>query len=77
MSVNSKPTASQQNKKKLLVSTFFPFVAGIVDTGDQLLLSNISTNFFNNSKWPRWDTQGTKLIYDKSLKSKISYHYSL
>jgi hypothetical protein len=34
MSVNSNPTASQQNKKKLPVSKFFPFLAGAVDTGD-------------------------------------------
>jgi hypothetical protein len=45
MNVNSNPTASQQNKKKLPVSKFFPFIAGVVDTGDQPLLSNISANF--------------------------------
>jgi hypothetical protein len=38
MSVNSNPTASQQNKKKLPVSNFFPFFAVVVDTDDQLLL---------------------------------------
>jgi hypothetical protein len=29
---------------KLPVSNFFPFIAGIIDTGDQPLLSNISAN---------------------------------
>jgi hypothetical protein len=34
MSVNSKPTASQQNMKKLPISTIFSFISGVVDTGD-------------------------------------------
>jgi hypothetical protein len=50
MSVNSNPTASQQNKKKLPVSKFFQFFAGAVDTGDQPLLLNVSLNCFKNSK---------------------------
>ncbi len=54
----SNPTASQQNKKKLPVSNFFPFITGVYDTGDQPLLSNISANFRKNIKWPQWDTQG-------------------
>jgi hypothetical protein len=43
MNVKSNPTASQQNKKKLPFSIFFPFLAGVVDTAT--LLSNISANF--------------------------------
>ncbi len=42
------------------VSNFFPFVAGVVDTSDHPLLSNISTNFRKNLKWPQWDTQGPR-----------------
>jgi hypothetical protein len=33
---------SQQNKKKIPVLQFFPFIADAVDTGDQPLLTNIS-----------------------------------
>ncbi len=57
-----------------LTSWFFSVIAGVVDTGDQFLFSNISANFRKNSKWPQWDTQGPggKLIHEKSLKSKIS-----
>jgi hypothetical protein len=44
MSVNSNPTESQQNKKKLPVSKFFSFIAGVVVTGNEPLLSNISPN---------------------------------
>jgi hypothetical protein len=36
---------SQQNKKKLPVSTFFPFVADVIDISDQPLLANITINF--------------------------------
>jgi hypothetical protein len=57
MIVNSNLTAPQQNKKKLPVSNVFPFIADVVDTGDQPLLSNISGNFRKNLKWPLWDTQ--------------------
>ncbi len=32
----------QRNKKKLCVLKFFPFFAGVVDNGDQPLLSNIT-----------------------------------
>jgi hypothetical protein len=45
MNVNSNPTASQQSKKKLHVSKFFIFIAGVVETGDQPLLANIYANF--------------------------------
>jgi hypothetical protein len=34
MSVNSYPTASQQNMKKLPVSKIFSLIDGVVDTGD-------------------------------------------
>jgi hypothetical protein len=30
--VNSNPTVSQQNKKKLPVSNFFPFIAVVIET---------------------------------------------
>jgi hypothetical protein len=40
------------------ISLFFPVIAGVVDTGDQTLLSNFSANFCKNSKWPHRDTQG-------------------
>jgi hypothetical protein len=36
---------SQQNKKKLPVSTFFQFMADVFDISDQPLLANITTNF--------------------------------
>jgi hypothetical protein len=36
---------SQQNKKKLPVSKFFPLIAVVIDTTAQPLLSNISMNF--------------------------------
>jgi hypothetical protein len=44
MSINSNPTASQENMKKLLVSKYFSFITGVVDTGFKPLLSNISNN---------------------------------
>ncbi len=74
MNVNSNPTASQQNKKKLPVSKIFPFIAGVVDTGDQPLLSNISANFEKIWKMARigYSRARGKLIHEKSLKSKIS-----
>jgi hypothetical protein len=52
------PTAShsQQNRKTLPASKFFPFITGVFDTGDQRLLMNISANFHKNSKWLQWDT---------------------
>jgi hypothetical protein len=31
-------------------SIFFSFIAGVIDTGDQPLLTNISTNFRKNSR---------------------------
>jgi hypothetical protein len=37
MSVNSNPTASQLNTKKLPVSKFFSFIAGVIDTGEKPL----------------------------------------
>jgi hypothetical protein len=60
MNVNSNLTSSPQNKKKLPVSKYFPFTTGVVDTGDQPLLSNISENFHTNLKWPQWDSQGPR-----------------
>jgi hypothetical protein len=45
MSVNSSPTAWQQNMKKLAVSNFLTFIAGVIDNGDLPLLSNISAIF--------------------------------
>jgi hypothetical protein len=39
MSVNSKPTASQQNIKKLPSQIFFSFIAGVNGIGDKPLLS--------------------------------------
>ncbi len=60
MNVNSNPTASQQDKKKIPVSKFFPFFAGVIDTGDQPLLLNISANFHKHLKWPQPDTQGSR-----------------
>jgi hypothetical protein len=59
MMVNINPAASQQNKKKLPVSNYFSFIAGVVETSDESLLSKISANIRKNSKWPQWDTQGT------------------
>jgi hypothetical protein len=58
MSVNSNLTASQQTMKKLHISTFLSFIAGVVGTGDKPLLLNIATNFRKNSKWPPWYTKG-------------------
>ena len=52
MMVNINPAASQQNKKKLPVSNYFSFIAGVVETSDESLLSNISANIRKNSKWP-------------------------
>jgi hypothetical protein len=52
------PTASEQNMKKLPFLKFFSFIAGVVDTGDQPLLSKISANFRKILKWPYWDTNG-------------------
>ncbi len=43
--VNINPAESQQNKKKHLVYKFFPVISGVVDAGNQPLLSNISANF--------------------------------
>jgi hypothetical protein len=47
MNVNSTPTTSQQNKKKFPVSNFCLFIAGVFDTGDQPLLSKISSALLN------------------------------
>ncbi len=52
------PTASEQNMKKLPYLNFFSFIAGVLDTGDQPLLSKISANFRKILKWPHWDTKG-------------------
>jgi hypothetical protein len=52
-SVNSNPTASQQNIEKHPGSKLFTFIAGVIDTGDQPLHMNISTNFRKNSKLPQ------------------------
>jgi hypothetical protein len=51
MNVKSNRTASQQNKKKLSVWNFFPFIAGVVVTVGQSLLSNITANFRKNLNW--------------------------
>jgi hypothetical protein len=48
MSVTSTPTASQQNLKKKNCSKLLSFIAGVIDTGDQHLLTNISANFRKN-----------------------------
>ncbi len=56
MGVNSNPTASQENKKKLPVSKFFPLIAHVVDTSDNL---SCRSNVLKNVKWPQWDTGGT------------------
>jgi hypothetical protein len=42
MSVNRNPTSSQKNIKKLPVSKYFSFIAGVVDTGDKNLYFGIS-----------------------------------
>jgi len=55
MGVKSNPTAYQQNKKKLPVSNFFPLIADVVDTTDNLYFR---TNVLKNLKWPQWDTRG-------------------
>jgi hypothetical protein len=34
VSLNAKLIASKQNMEKLSVSTFFSFIAGVIDTGD-------------------------------------------
>ncbi len=44
--------------EKLPISKSFSFIAGVVDTGYQPLLSNISKYFSKNSKWAPWYTQG-------------------
>ena len=53
MSVNSNITASQQNKKNFF-SKNVPFIAGVIDTGDQPLLSNITniTANFRSTGYP-------------------------
>jgi hypothetical protein len=45
-------------KKKKIISNFFSFFAGVVDTADKYSFANIFANFRKNSKWPYWDTQG-------------------
>ncbi len=49
--------SSQQKIKKNYTSKFFPFIAGVVDTGDKHSFAIISANFRKNSKWSQWDTQ--------------------
>jgi hypothetical protein len=71
MSVNSNPRASQQ-KENTSCLKFFPFIAGVVETGDQPLFSNIFRYFRKilyglNGYSGAWG----KLIHEKSLKSKI------
>ncbi len=49
------------------------FIAGVVDTGDEYKVVNISENFHKNSKWLYLETQGPGgNWYMKYLKSKIS-----
>ncbi len=55
-------------------------MAGVVDTGDEPLLSNISANFRKNSKRPELDTQGPGLggFMEKTLsrKSRVSLPFN-
>jgi hypothetical protein len=68
MSVNGKPTASQQNMNNLPISKFFSFFAGVIDPSTQLLHLNIFVSFRQNSNWWR----GVGMIYEKNLKSTVS-----
>jgi hypothetical protein len=54
MSVNSKPTASQQKMKNPPTSNIFSFIAGVVviDPSAQPLLSNISASFLKIRNGP-------------------------
>ncbi len=56
-------------------STFFSFIAGVVDTADKLSIAKISANLRKKSKRSKWDmvlrAQG-KPIYEINLKLKIS-----
>ncbi len=69
---NNKQQRQHVNKiwKNFLIQKFFSLITGVVDTGDEPLLSNISANFRKNSKWPQWNT----LLRSQELKSKISCH---
>jgi len=50
MSVNSNTTASGKNLKKVLDSNVFSFIAGVIDTGDQSLLTNINISIIFGQK---------------------------
>jgi hypothetical protein len=49
---------STKYEEKKIISKFFPFFAGVVDTANKHSFANISANFRKNSKWSLWDTQG-------------------
>jgi hypothetical protein len=44
--------------EKNFISKFVSFFAGVVDIADKHSFANISGNFWKNSKWSYWDTQG-------------------
>ncbi len=44
------PLASKQNMEKLSASKLYWFIAGVIDTSDYPLHSNIFANFWKNSK---------------------------
>jgi hypothetical protein len=67
MNVNTKPTAFQQNKKKLHVSKFFQF--SLVS----MVINLCSPRIFRKKSMAPMGYSGAreKLIHEKSLKSKI------
>ncbi len=60
--------------RKNVISKFFSFFAGVVDTADKHSFASISVNFFKKFEMILLGysgAQGTQ-IYEKNLKSKIS-----
>ncbi len=72
--VNNTPIACLQNKKKLSVSKFVPFIAGVIDIGDKTNF-RISPRIFVNVWNGPWYTQGPgeHWFMKKNLESKISF----
>ncbi len=59
-----------------LIEDFFPNAIGVTDSGGAPLAANISTNFrkkFETALVGYSEASG-KLIHEKNLKSKISWH---
>ncbi len=50
--------------KKLPVSKFFSFIAGVIDTGEKpLIFIYLCKNFCKNLNRPQWDTPGLGETY--------------